>query len=304
MKVFVTGSSGFIGSHVIRALLSRGHSVFILTPHLEQPWRLKDVFHQIDVKHGKLEDLRELRKTLSEIKVDACIHLAWYVEPGKYTSSMENLSSMKMTLNLYNELIQTGCKQIVTAGTCMEYAYSQDPLKEDSATGPSTLYAASKLSALLMGRQLSDLGKINFSWGRIFYPYGPKEDERRLVPSVINSILKGKPFPATQGNQVRDYIHVEDVALAFCLMAEKRVNEVINIASGTPITIREILETAGRLTDRINLIQFGAKPFYAWEPPTLRGDNQRLRSLGWEPIYSMESGMQNTIDWWKSNIQP
>ncbi|HJT24688.1 MAG TPA: NAD(P)-dependent oxidoreductase, partial [bacterium] len=238
---------------------------------------------------------------LAGFKPDACIHLAWYAEPGKYLHSTENLSSLRTSLDLFRELIASGCRQIVAAGTCAEYAPSKSPLKEDSPTHPTTLYAASKLACFLVGRQLADSAKIKFAWGRIFYPYGPKEDERRVVPAVIQSLLKGHPFPATSGKQLRDYIFVEDVASAFCAMAEKSADGVFNVCSGKPVAVRSLLENAGKKTGRVELIQFGAKPQYAWEPPLLAGDNRRLRSLGWKPCFGLDEGMEKTVQWWKTN---
>ena len=303
MKVFVTGASGFIGSHVVRSLLSRGHSVGILTTAQEAPRRLKDVFGQVEKKSGKLNDPQSRKQALLEMKPDSCIHLAWYTEPGKYLDSPENIPSLMTSLDLFSDLTQTGCKQIVAAGTCAEYAASTVPLTEESPTAPATFYAQSKLQCLLLGRQVAEFAKVPFAWGRIFYPYGPMEDERRVVPALIKALLKDEPFPATKGEQVRDYIHVEDVALAFCLMAEKKADGVFNIASGTPVTVRQLLETVGKLTGRGELIQFGAKQPYAWEPASLTGNNQRLKGLGWNLTYTLEKGLGQTVEWFKANIK-
>jgi UDP-glucuronate decarboxylase len=278
--------------------------VAVLTTATETPWRLKDVFGKIEKKPGKLDDPNSRKQALLEMKPDACIHLAWYTEPGKYLDSPENLPSLMTSLDLFSELTQTGCKQIVATGTCAEYAASADPLTEDSPTNPATFYAQSKLQCLLLGRQVAEFAKVPFAWGRIFYPYGPMEDERRVVPALIKTLLKGEPFPATTGDQVRDYIHVEDVASAFCLMAEKQADGVFNIASGTPVTVRQLLETVGKLVGKGELIQFGAKQPYAWEPPALTGENKRLKALGWNPTYTLEKGLEQTVEWFKANSKP
>jgi len=301
MKVFVTGASGFIGSHVTRALLSRGHSVAVLTKSADIPWRLQDIWGKLEKNPGKLDDLESLRLALKEIQPEACIHLAWYAEPGKYLESPENLNCLKTSLELFHELVQVECKQIVGAGTCAEYANSSEPLKEDSPTGPATPYASAKLSCLMLGRQLAELAKIHFAWGRIFYPYGPMEDERRVIPALIKSLTKGEFFPATSGEQVRDYIHVEDVADAFCVLAEKQAHNVFNICSGQPRTLRQLLEIVGRLVGRGELIQFGIKSPYSWEPPILTGENQRLKAIGWKSAYSLEQGLGKTVDWFKAH---
>ena len=298
MRVFLTGASGFIGAHVMRLLLDRGHSVTALVMPGDPLWRLQDVAGRFAIVEGLLSDTEILRQALAEFQPEACIHLAWYAEPGKYLHSPENIPSLTASLTLLNELIQVGCRQVVMAGTCAEYDTELGYLREDTPTRPATLYAAAKLSCCLLGQQIAAQAKINFAWGRIFYPYGPQEDERRVVPAVIRALQKGKPFPATSGEQVRDYIHVEDVAAAFCALAEKQVNGVLNISSGVPVTIRQLLETIGNLMGRADLIQFGAQLYRAWEPPFICGDNRRLRELGWNPAYGLTQGLEQTIRWW------
>lgn len=302
MRVFLTGASGFIGAHVTRALLASGHSVMALVKPANPMWRLKDVRGQFTVVTGLLGDVETVCAALSEFKPDACIHLAWYAEPGKYLHSPENIPSLTDSLSLLQELIRVGCRQVVMAGTCAEYDADVGYLREDSPTRPSTLYAAAKLSCCLLGQQIAAASKINFAWGRIFYPYGPQEDERRVVPALIRALRAGQAFPATAGEQVRDYVHVEDVAAAFCRLAEKQVSGIFNIASGAPVTIRQLLETVGALLGRTDLIQFGAVPYRDWEPLFICGDNRRLKALGWMPHYSLVEGLRQTLDWWASQV--
>lgn len=301
MKVFVTGASGFIGAHVTRALLTRGHSVTVLAMPGDPLRRLQDVAGQFAVATGMLGDVDILRQALAEFRPEACIHLAWYAEPGKYLHSLENIPSLTASLNLLNELIQVECRKVVMAGTCAEYDTEFGYLQEDTPTRPATLYAAAKLACCLLGRQIAVQAKISFIWGRIFYPYGPQEDERRVVPSVIRTLLQGQSFPATPGEQVRDYIHVEDVAAAFCVLIEKQADGEFNISSGVAVTIRQLLETIGNLMGRADLIHFGAKPYRTWEPPFICGDNRRLKALGWQPSYTLDQGLSATIQWWETN---
>jgi len=300
MRVFVTGASGFIGSQVVRALLNRGHSAAILSKSGAAPARLMGDRGKVQVYPGSLGEPSAVRSLIGDFRPEACVHLAWIAEPGKYLDSMENLSCLSASGRLFDELIRGGCGRIIGAGTCAEYAPSDKPLREDSPAGPKTLYAASKSSCGLLGRQLADLAKVSFAWGRIFFPYGPDEDERRVIPAAIRALLKGVAFPATSGDQVRDYIHVEDVAGAFCIMAEKNADGVFNISSSRPTSVRQILEKVGRLAGREDLIQFGAKPLQSWEPPLLVGENLRLRELGWEPLIPLEQGLQQTVEWFKT----
>lgn len=301
MRVFVTGASGFIGAHVVRALLAHGHSVMALALLGDSLWRLQDAVEQIPFVFGNLGDVEILRRALADFQPDACIHLAWYAEPGKYLDSPENLASLTSSLALLGELIRVGCSQVVMAGTCAEYDTTFGYLREDTPTRPVTLYAAAKLACYLLSQQIAEQAKTNLAWGRIFYPYGPQEDERRAVPALVRALQNGLSFPATLGDQVRDYIHVEDVATAFCTLAEKQANGVFNISSGTPVTIQQLLETVGNFIGRADLIQFGAQPYRAWEPPFICGDNRRLKELGWKPAYGLTQGLEQTIRWWSEH---
>jgi len=280
---------------VMQALLARGHNVAALVMPGDPADRLKTISDHFETIEGTLEDADLLAASLPAFKPDACIHLAWYTEPGQYLNSYRNLQSLNASLSLFQTLIKMGCLQIVAAGTCFEYDTDFGYLHENTATRPASLYAAAKLSCLLLGSQLAMQAGCRFAWGRIFYPYGPLEDPRRLVPAAIAALMQGKAFPASPGEQVRDYIHVADVATAFCTLIEKQAEGVFNISSGVPVTIAHLLETISKLMDRPDLVQLGALPYRSWEPPFISGNNKCLKNTGWEPEYSLTEGLIDTI---------
>ncbi len=300
MKIFMTGASGFIGAHVVRALLKRGHSVTALVIPDDPLWRLKEVVNKIAIVNGRLSDMEKIGHALRQFRPEACVHLAWYAEPEKYLYSLENIGYLTDSLGLLQALINSDCRQVVMAGTCAEYDINFGYFHEDTPTGPTTLYAAAKLACCFIGEQIAELAKINFAWARIFYLYGPQEDDRRIVSAVIRSLQKNKPFPATYGEQVRDYVFVEDVADAFCLLVERAGNGVFNVSSGVPVTIRQLLESIGDMMGQTDKIRFNAIPCRAWEPPFICGDSGRLRELGWQPQYTLKKGLEKTLQWWES----
>lgn len=295
MKVFLTGASGFIGSHVARALLENGHHVAALVMPDDPMPRLQNLLTSLEIVQGSLAETTVLKEFIDSYCPEACIHLAWYAEPGKYLDAAQNLQSLSESLSLFNILIGAQCRQIAAAGTCFEYDTNFGYLHEDTPTSPASLYAATKLSCWLIGHQLADRNGISFAWGRIFYPYGPREDERRLVPAAIKALKQGLPFPASTGDQIRDYIHVADVASAFCILIDKMADGIFNISTGTPISVGTVLKTIGRVMNRPGLIQLDALPARAWEPPFICGDNTRLKSLGWKPAFSLTDGLTDAI---------
>lgn len=263
-------------------------------------WRLRNEAGRLSLVTGMLNDADNLRSSLASFLPEACVHLAWYAEPGAYLHSPENINSLMASLTLLKELTHVECRSVVIAGTCAEYDTDFGLLREETVTRPKTLYAAAKLSCCLLGEQIAAQAQMAFAWARIFYPYGPQEDCRRLVPAAICALQRGRPFPSTPGEQIRDYIHVEDVAAAFCLLTERRATGVFNICSGEPVAVRDLLAMIGRLMGRESLVQIGAQPYRAWEPPFICGDNHRLRQLGWTPGHTLSEGLWRTIQWWVS----
>jgi nucleoside-diphosphate-sugar epimerase len=285
-------------------LLKAGCQVLAFDRPHASVWRLRDILDQITMVNGDLDDAASYRPVIAQWRPETCIHLAWYTEPDKYLHSPRNVTALTASLALLQSLIENGCQQVVMAGTCAEYDTDQGFLREDSPTHPVTIYAASKLSLRLIGQQIAAAAGINFAWARIFYLYGPYEDERRVIPALIRALMKAEAFPATMGEQVRDYLHVEDVASAFWTLASQRATGIFNIASGVPVTMRQLMETIGEIMGRSALIHFGALPYREWEPMFICGANQRLRAQGWQLQYTLASGLRQTIAWWAKQSNP
>jgi nucleoside-diphosphate-sugar epimerase len=256
MKVLLTGATGFIGSQVAKRLLHDRHEVY----PLPRPWK---------IPAGPF---------------DACIHLAWYVEPGKYLESPLNHQCVADSLALARALVESKCPRLIAAGTCFE------------TESPDTLYAQSKLKLF---RELQQF-PLNLAWLRFFYLYGPQEYPGRLVPYVIRSLLQGNEVKLTPGEQVRDFLHVSDVASAIVSVAQSPLTGIVNIGSGEPVTVRKIAETIGEIVGRTDLLKFGAKPYAPNDPMSVVADNTRLRSTGWQPRFTLETGLRDTVQWWQS----
>lgn len=292
MRVFITGASGFIGSAVMHLLVEQGIEVAALVSHDKPHERLNNLSGRFYRLEGRLGDIPALRPALEAFRPDICIHLAWYAEPEKYLYSTENIPILEQSLAALQTLIDVGCTQIVGIGTCAEYDTDFGFLREDTSTRPATIYAACKLSLCLIGQHMAAAANVNFAWARMFYLYGPQEDSRRLIPALIQSLRAGKSFDATLGEQVRDYLHVADVASALWTLSKERANGIYNIASGNPITIRALMESVGDMVGNRHLIRFGELPYRQWEPMFICGDNRKLRTLGWSPQYPLQKGLE------------
>jgi nucleoside-diphosphate-sugar epimerase len=145
---------------------------------------------------------------------------------------------------------------------------------------------------------------ISGVWGRPFFLYGPHEHPLRLVSSVIRSILLDRPADCSHGNQIRDFLYVKDVADAFVALLESNITGPVNIVSGQPISLKEIIYKIAEKMNRPDLIRLGILKTPADDPEVLVGDTTRLfEEVGWQPKYNLDQGLEETISWWRNHMK-
>jgi nucleoside-diphosphate-sugar epimerase len=296
----ITGSTGFVGSHVLKRLLTEGHDVTAIVRSQSDRTRIKNVQNDIDILEFDLRNLDDSAPEITGRHFDVCLHLAWYAEPGMYLHSHENVASLSSTLNLASLLARSGCQRFVGTGTCFEYDPDSGFLSESSPLKPDSLYAACKTAASVGLEKLSNDSDMQTAWVRLFYQYGPFEDQRRLVPAIISSMINGQKTKTTEGAQIRDFLHIEDVASAICAVGASAIAGSVNIGSSRPITVREIVHTIGKITGQEDLIEFGALPYRESDPMFVCANNQRLlEHTDWQQQYDLDSGLRHTVAWWE-----
>lgn len=300
MRVFVTGATGFIGSHLVRVLVRQGYEIHALIRPAADTWRIADVMPSLRVVRGDLGDLSELKPSLEQIRPEACAHLAWYAVPGRYLMAPENLDLLEASIRLARALTAVGCKTLMAAGTCFEYDTDAGHFSEATPTKPRSLYAATKLALNLALSHWASLTGLRLVWPRIFYQFGPFEDERRLVPAVILSLLRNQQFRVTGGAQARDYLPVVDVAEALWRLLSSDAHGPVNIGSGRPVMVRELAKKIGDGLGRGDLLDFGTGSDDAPGPAVICADIGLLRArTGWMPPANLDEALAQTIDWWR-----
>ncbi|MGA8222573.1 MAG: NAD(P)-dependent oxidoreductase [Candidatus Acidiferrales bacterium] len=303
MRLLVTGAGGFIGAHVVRALARSGHTVFAAgrkmnTSGLQERESSEIQYLQLDVR-----DDPGVRTAVRQICPDVTIHLAWCKVTGRFWTAPANLDWVSTTLSVARAVADEGCRRLVLAGSCAEYDWNYGFLSEEcTPLKPQTLYGACKnaLREILESYALET--SMQLAWLRLFYLYGPGEDRTRFIPSVILPLLHGKTAKCTSGEQMRDFLQVEDMASAISAVATSNFAGAINIGSGLPVKIRTIVETIARILECPDRLLVGGLPDNPAEPPLLVADVRKLtREIGWRPSHTLEDGLQLTVDWWRAN---
>jgi nucleoside-diphosphate-sugar epimerase len=299
-RVLVTGATGFLGSHCLAPLVERGFNVLALY-HEKEPQDVPGVRWV----RGDVMDRAAMSSLLEQHKPQGLLHLAWFVEPGKLISDSSNLSWVSASLDLMRAFRESGGERCAVSGSCYEYDWRFGYCVEEvTPCEPDTLYGASKDALRRTLLAYCNASGLSGSWGRAFFMYGPRENPARLVSSVIISLLKGLPAKSSHGLQVRDYLHIQDVADGMVALLASECRGAYNIAAGTSTTIREIVELLGKITGRSDLLQIGVLPARANDVPLVLGDGRRtLNDVGWKPRFGLEAGLSHTVDWWRAHLK-
>jgi nucleoside-diphosphate-sugar epimerase len=276
-RALVTGAGGFIGQHAVPALRERGFEAIAARGDLLAP--------------GVPEQI------VADARPTHLLHLAWHTEHGEYWESAANDAHLAASVALLDAFARAGGRRAVTVGTCAEYDWSVGGrLAEDSPCRPATRYGRAKLALARAGAEMP----LPVAHARIFFPYGPGEDPRRLVPSVARAVLAGREAPISSGTHVRDFLHVSDVGAALAELLSAEVAGPVNVGSGEGTAVREVARLAAAAAGREDLLEVGALPDRPGEPQALVADVSRLTQTGWRPELSLEEGISRTVEWWRA----
>jgi nucleoside-diphosphate-sugar epimerase len=239
---------------------------------------------------------------VDRLRPSRLLHLAWYAEPGDFWESPRNARWAEASLELLGAFAAGGGERAVISGSCAEYDWSHSLLHEgETPLAPKTAYGRAKRDLGRSAGALCDRLGVSLVWGRVFFPFGPREDPRRLVASVTRALLAGSQAEVTEGRQVRDFLYVEDVGDALATLCDASVTGPVNVASGTGVRVADLVGRVAAACGRPELVRFGARPSRPGEPARLVADVRRLREeVGWRPSVTLEEGVLRTVEWWRS----
>ncbi|MEX0663497.1 MAG: NAD(P)-dependent oxidoreductase [Acidimicrobiia bacterium] len=297
-RVLVTGGGGFVGAPAVTELGQRGFEVHVAARHQGANPTARE-WHVLDLLDGA-----SLDALIKSVAPTHLLHLAWCTEHGAFWDDPANDAWVEATARLAGAFREAGGQRIVVAGSCAQYGWDGDSLgpdgfasERDTPRRPATRYGVAKET---VARGLDRSAAM----GLVFFPYGPNEQPGRLVPTVTRSLLEGTPAPISSGMQVRDFLHVADCGAAFAALLDSDVTGPVNVGSGTGTSVLEVVQAIARSLDREDLLRVGALPDRPADPPRLVADVTRLHEeVGFEPRFTLESGLTAAVDWWRQRIR-
>jgi len=300
-QLLVVGGAGFIGQNVVKKALEKGFNITVLSKNDHNTIGELDgvTYLAADIRH-KVSLL-----TILEDKVfEYVINLGGYVDHANYSNGGDEVYDVHFNgvRNLVDCLDKSKIKGFVQIGSSDEYGNNPAPQFETQREAPISPYSCAKVASTYFLQTLFKTEKFPAVVLRPFLVYGPGQGEERFIPQIIKGCMSNQKFPASKGEQLRDFCFIDDIVQAiFCALdSNKAHGEVINIASGKPVPIKKMIDLIVSVIGS-GRPQFGQIPYRKGENMALYGDITKAKKLlDWKPSIGLEQGLAETIRWVKN----
>ena len=298
-KLLIVGGTGFIGRHLALKAVNNGYKTSVVSLNqVGRYQRIKNVeYHNADITN--YEDLRAILKDKNYTHV---VNLGGYISHVLYKAGGRNIIEAHFTglKNLVELLNWDSLESFVQIGSSDEYGNLSAPQREDMREEPISSYSLGKLAASQFLQMLYRTEKFPAVILRLFLVYGPEQDKQRFLPQIITGCLNGATFATSHGQQLRDFCYIDDITrgILLALKCSNANGEVINLASGTPVAIYDVVEKIQGIISKGTPL-FGEIPYRDGENMALYADTSKAKSiLNWEYQIQMDEGISQTIKYY------
>lgn len=286
-KVLLTGVTGLIGKEIIEPLKNMGFEISALTIDENNP------DNGVNWIKCNLFDENSVKQAFEQVKPTHLLNFAW-ATTGDYLSSAINFEFVKAGLNLLKYFKENGGQRVIYVGTCFEYKFKDEPLKESDPVNPQTLYAVCKNSLHEMAEEFCKINNISFGYGRIFYVYGHGENEKRLTAHLIKTLSNNGEVIINNGDLIKDYMYTKDIAGGFAAFLNSNVTGTVNMCTGIGISLKEYSTYIAQKLGKEKYLT--VKQEQTNQPPVIVGDNSRLvNEVGYKIQYSFEKAIDEIL---------
>lgn len=287
-RILVTGATGLIGREIVEPLQSHGFEVSAITIDATNP------DNGVRWIKGSLFDREFVARTMDEFRPTHLLNMAW-ATTGDYLTNRINYDFLSAGIHLANRFAAVGGCRAVYAGTCFEYAFKDEPIREsDPLEAGRNEYTFCKNELREVADRIFKLADVSFGYGRIFYVYGRGEAKTRLTGMVIDKLSRGERVLIKAGPLLKDYVYTKDIAGAFAALVDCDAEGPVNICTGRAISIRDYVMKIAEHMGKADLVDFADD--CAGQPPIVVGDATRLNEeVGYRMRYSMEQAIEEIV---------
>lgn len=277
MNILVTGATGFIGRHLVQALLDHGHSVTAVgrdgRKARSMPW-----WPEVDFINCDIHKTDDITGVLGRPEV--MVHLAWTGLPD-YKSLHHFEQNLPGDSKFLRSMVEGGVQRVLVTGTCLEYGMQSGALAENLPTFPVTSYGLAKDSLRKFLQALQHEITFNLQWVRLFYTYGPFQNPDSLLCQLDRAIDNDEQvFHMSGGEQLRDYLPVEEVAERLVLLIEHpECDGIVNCCKGSPVPVRRLVKQHIKKRRADIALNLGHYPYPDYEPMAFWGDSSKFDSF-------------------------
>ena len=303
-KILVTGGAGFIGSHLVKRLVSLGANVTVIVKYnsiIDSP-RLVKIWNKINIVEADLRNADSVSE-MKKMNFDLALHLAAYNHVGdSFKHIFENVNSnLLSTINLLNN--GPKIKKFIHMGTSEIYGLQKKlPFDVNETPNPSSPYAVTKYASELFSFLNSKKKKkLDLICVRPFNTFGSFQSEKAIIPELILKCLQNKEIKTTEGKQTREFNYIDNIIDGILFLNKKIRNseKPINIGSNKPISIKNLVKKVHKLTNSKSKLKIGSLEYRPNEIWKMQANNKFIISKGWRPKINFNTGLKFTIEWYR-----
>jgi nucleoside-diphosphate-sugar epimerase len=297
-KIFLTGASGFIGSHLAELLIKQGFQLMALKRSNTDLWRCEGFLEQII-----WIDEKSLGHALTEFKPNVIIHLGW---TGINHIDRENWELQFSNFEMLFDLIRIGklisVQKFIAFGSQAEYGWIQGRVDETIVPRPNNAYAVAKIATQQAIQIACEQNRIQWYWLRIYSIFGPREDKNWFVPMIINNLLNDIDCKLTGCEQQYDYLYVKDLAKMVLTIIDGLEDRsgIYNLSSNSSKSLRSIVTRLNEMIPSSSTISFGEVPYRINQSMHIEGNSDLYNKVfGEYPLYDFDRALEDTINYYK-----